>query len=194
MLKSLTTSTKGIGLCICTCAHFASIALDMETIEDISSAEIIETERKPVKMGRKGFEIPPSVLQQIEHHAGMGFNMEQIATVIGLKSSTLYRKQSLFREIEESIKKGRLSAIGKVSNALFDSALSGNVTAQIFYLKNRAPEMYQDVVQQKFTVEAIGKLSDTQLLDEIRKDESISSQFSGLLPLPQAHSQSQDQT
>ena len=158
----------------------------------MSSEELVETDSKPVKMGRKGFEITPLILDQIEKHAGLGFNMEQIATVIGLKSSTFYRKQSLFREIEERIKKGRLSAIGKVSNALFNSALSGNITAQIFYLKNRAPEMYQDVIQQKFTVEAVGKLSDTQLLDEIRKDESIASQVSGLLPLPQSQAQSQD--
>jgi len=158
----------------------------------MSSTELVETERKVQKTGRKGFEITPSILDQIEKHAGLGFNMEQIATVIGLKSSTFYRKQSLFREIEERIKKGRLSAIGKVSNALFNSALSGNITAQIFYLKNRAPEMYQDVIQQKFTVEAVNKLSDTQLLDEIRKDESIASQVSGLLPLPQSQAQFQD--
>ena len=61
-----------MGLCICTYAYFASIALDMETIEDISSAEIIESERKPVKMGRKAFEITPSVLEQIEKFAGQG--------------------------------------------------------------------------------------------------------------------------
>jgi hypothetical protein len=164
----------------------------METIEGMSSTEVVESERKPVKMGRKGFEITAQVLEQIEHHAGLGFNMEQIATVIGLKSSTFYRKQSLFREIEERIKRGRLSAIGKVSNALFDSAISGNITAQIFYLKNRAPEMYQDVIQNKFTVEAIHKLSDTQLLDEIRKDSDISSQVSGVLPM-QSQSQSQEQ-
>ena len=194
MLKSLTVSTKGTGLCICTCAHFASIALDMETIEDISSAEIIETERKPQKTGRKRFEITPSVLEQVEKYSGLGFNMSQIATVLGVDERTVYAKKAAFSQFDQAIKKGRLSAIGKVSNALFDSAINGNITAQIFYLKNRAPEMYQDVVQQKFTVEAIGKLSDTQLLDEIRKDESISSQVSGLLPLPQSHSQSQDQT
>ena len=192
MLKSHAEKQRAQGPCVCTCAHFALIAQDLKTIEAMSSGEIVEIERKPQKTGRKGFEITPQVLDQIELHAGLGFNMEQIATVIGLKSSTLYRKQSLFREIEERIKKGRLSAIGKVSNALFDSALSGNVTAQIFYLKNRAPEMYQDVIQNKFTVEAIHKLSDTQLLDEIRKDQEISSRVSGVLPM-QSQSQSQDQ-
>ena len=193
MLKSHAEKQRAQGQCICTCAHFALIAQDLRTPETMSSTEIVKSERKPQKTGRKGFEITPQVLDQIELHAGLGFNMEQIATVIGLKSSTLYRKQSLFREIEERIKKGRLSAIGKVSNALFDSALSGNVTAQIFYLKNRAPEMYQDVIQNKFTVEAIHKLSDTQLLDEIRKDQDISSQVSGVLPM-QSQAQSQDQT
>ena len=192
MLKSHAEKQRAQGQGDCTCAHFALIAQDLKTIEGMSSGEIVEIERKPQKTGRKGFEITPQVLDQIELHAGLGFNMEQIATVIGLKSSTLYRKQSLFREIEERIKKGRLSAIGKVSNALFDSALSGNVTAQIFYLKNRAPEMYQDVIQNKFTVEAIHKLSDTQLLDEIRKDQEISSQVSGVLPM-QSQAQSQDQ-
>ena len=53
--------------------------------------------------------------------------------------------------------------------------------------------MYQDVIQNKFTVEAIHKLSDTQLLDEIRKDQDISSQVSGVLPM-QSQSQTQDQT
>ena len=52
--------------------------------------------------------------------------------------------------------------------------------------------MYQDVIQNKFTVEAIHKLSDTQLLDEIRKDQEISSQVSGVLPM-QSQAQSQDQ-
>ena len=69
----------------------------------MSSGEIVEIERKPQKTGRKGFEITPQVLDQIELHAGLGFNMEQIATVIGLKSSTclLYTSPSP-RDVEES--------------------------------------------------------------------------------------------
>ena len=70
---------------ICTCAQFALIAQDLKTIEGMSSGEIVEIERKPQKTGRKGFEITPQVLDQIELHAGLGFNMEQIATVIGLE-------------------------------------------------------------------------------------------------------------
>jgi len=157
----------------------------------MSHTELVETERKVQKTGRKRFEITPTVLKQVEKYSGLGFNMSQIATVLGVDERTVYAKKAAFSQFDQAIKKGRLSAIGHVSNALYDSAMNGNITAQIFYLKNRAPEMYQDVIQQKFTVEAVNKLSDTQLLDEIRKDESIASQVSGLLPLPQSQAQSQ---
>jgi len=194
MLKSLTVSTKGTGLCICTCAHFASIALDMETVEDISSAEIIESERKPVKMGRKGFQITPDILKQVEKFAGQGLTQEQIGHCLGISHETFHKQKRVSSDFVESIKRGQSKAISLVSNALFENAMNGNVVSQIFWLKNRAPSEWQDTVNQKHTVEAVGKLSDTQLLDEIRKDESISSQVSGLLPLPQSHSESQDQT
>ncbi len=194
MLKSHTVSIKDMGLCICTCAHFASIALDMETIEDISSAEIIESERKPVKMGRKGFQITPDILKQVEKFAGQGLTQEQISHCIGISSDLFFKSKRNSEYFHDAIKRGQSKAISLVSNALFENAMSGNVVSQIFWLKNRAPSEWQDTVNQKHTVEAVGKLSDTQLLDEIRKDESISSQVSGLLPLPQSHSESQDQT
>ena len=194
MLKSLTVSTKGTGLCICTCAYFASIALDMETILDPSSSEIIESERKPSRFGRKGFQITPDILQQVEKFAGQGLTQEQIGHCLGISHETFHKQKRNSVYFQDAIKRGQSKAISLVSNALFENAMKGNAVSQIFWLKNRAPEQWQDTVNQKHTVEAIGKLSDTQLLDEIRKDESISSQVSGLLPLPQSHSQSQDQT
>ena len=194
MLKSHTVSIKDMGLCICTCAHFASIALDMETIEDISSAEIIESERKPSRFGRKGFQITPDILKQVEKFAGQGLTQEQIGHCLGISHETFHKQKRNSSDFVEAIKRGQSKSISLVSNALFENAMKGNAVSQIFWLKNRAPEQWQDTVNQKHTVEAIGKLSDTQLLDEIRKDESISSQVSGLLPLPQSHSQSQDQT
>ena len=78
------------------------------------------------------------------------------------------------------------SALSVVWLALF-------LFSQIFWLKNRAPDQWADTIQNKFTIESINKLSDTQLLDEIRKDQDISSQVSGVLPM-QSQTQSQDQT
>ena len=160
----------------------------------MSSGEIVEIERKPVKMGRKAFEITPSVLEQIEKFAGQGLTQEQISHCIGISRDLFFKSKRNSVYFQDAIKRGQSKAISLVSNALFENAMKGNAVSQIFWLKNRAPEQWQDTVNQKHTVEAIGKLSDTQLLDEIRKDESISSQVSGLLPLPQSHSQSQDQT
>jgi hypothetical protein len=194
MLKSLTVKQRAQGQGICTCAYFASNALDMETIEGMSSVEIIESERKPSRFGRKGFQITPDILKQVEKFAGQGLTQEQIGHCLGISHETFHKQKRNSSDFVEAIKRGQSKSISLVSNALFENAMKGNAVSQIFWLKNRAPEQWQDTVNQKHTVEAIGKLSDTQLLDEIRKDESISSQVSGLLPLPQSHSQSQDQT
>ena len=167
---------------------------DLKTIEGMSSGEIVEIERKPSRFGRKGFQITPDILKQVEKFAGQGLTQEQIGHCLGISHETFHKQKRNSSDFVEAIKRGQSKSISLVSNALFENAMKGNAVSQIFWLKNRAPEQWQDTVNQKHTVEAIGKLSDTQLLDEIRKDESISSQVSGLLPLPQSHSQSQDQT
>jgi hypothetical protein len=40
----------------------------------------------------------------------------------------------------DAIKKGRAEGINQVSNALFEKAIQGNVTAMIYYLKTRDRE------------------------------------------------------
>jgi len=186
VLKSLTVRRKPHSPYDCIGETLETIERDLETVEDISPTEIIESERKPVKMGRKGFQITPSILKQVEKFAGQGLTQEQISHCIGISRDLFFKSKRNSEYFHDAIKRGQSKAISLVSNALFENAMSGNVVSQIFWLKNRAPSEWQDTVNQKHTVEAVGKLSDTQLLDEIRKDESISSQVSGLLPLPQS--------
>jgi hypothetical protein len=193
MLKSLTKEQRAQGQCICTYAHFALIAQDLKTIEGMSSGEIVEIERKPSRFGRKGFQITPDILKQVEKFAGQGLTQEQIGHCLGISHETFHKQKRNSSDFVEAIKRGQSKAISLVSNALFENAMSGNAVSQIFWLKNRAPDQWADTIQNKFTVEAIHKLSDTQLLDEIRKDSDISSQVSGVLPM-QSQSQSQDQT
>ena len=52
--------------------------------------------------------------------------------------STLYEKMATKEELDEAIKRGASKGISIVANALFESAKSGDKTAQIFYLKCRA--------------------------------------------------------
>jgi len=156
---------------------------DLETIEDMSSGEIVEIERKPSRFGRKGFQITPDILKQVEKFAGQGLTQEQIGHCLGISHETFHKQKRNSSDFVEAIKRGQSKAISLVSNALFENAMSGNAVSQIFWLKNRAPDQWADTIQNKFTVEAIHKLSDTQLLDEIRKDQDISSQVSGVLPM-----------
>ena len=193
MLKSLTKEQRAQGQGDCTCAHFALIAQDLRAIEGMSSTEIIESDPKPVKMGRKGFEITPEILKQVEKFAGQGLTQEQISHCIGISRDTFFKSKRNSEYFSDAIKRGQSKAISLVSNALFENAMSGNAVSQIFWLKNRAPDQWADTIQNKFTIESINKLSDTQLLDEIRKDQDISSQVSGVLPM-QSQSQTQDQT
>jgi hypothetical protein len=158
----------------------------------MSSTEVIEIERKPSRFGRKGFQITPDILKQVEKFAGQGLTQEQIGHCLGISHETFHKQKRNSSDFVEAIKRGQSKAISLVSNSLFQNAISGNVVSQIFWLKNRAPDQWADTIQNKFTIESINKLSDTQLLDEIRKDSDISSQVSGVLPM-QSQVQSQDQ-
>ena len=73
--------------------------------------------------------------------------MEQIALNIGINVSTLYAKKKEIDELAEAIKRGQAKGIAVVTNALMKSAKAGNVTAQIFFLKNRDAENWRDVKQ-----------------------------------------------
>lgn len=99
---------------------------------------------KPKK--KKG-RVPVSIDNaQVEILASRGLTLEQISNSLGIATSTLCLRKSEEAELSEAIKRGRATGIKMVSNALFESAMSGNVAAQIFFLKNRAPEEWRDKV------------------------------------------------
>ena len=64
-----------------------------------------------------------------------------------------------------------MKGVGTITNALFDSAVKGSVPAQIFYLKNRDPDNWADV--QAHNVSVVAKMSDSQLLDEVKSDPAL---------------------
>ena len=69
--------------------------------------------------------------------ASNGLTAAQTADCLGISESTLYAKQGEYKEFMGAIKRGRAEGIHKVSNALFEKATQGNVTAMIYYLKVR---------------------------------------------------------
>ena len=81
---------------------------------------------------------------KVETFAAQGLTMDQIADCLGIGRSTLYERMGSEADVSDAIKRGRAKGIATISNALFQSGKSGNVTAQIFYLKNRQPEEWKD--------------------------------------------------
>jgi hypothetical protein len=76
--------------------------------------------------------------------ASNGLAVAQIADCLGISESTLYGKQNEYKEFTDAIKKGRAEGLTKVSNALFEKAIDGNVTAMIYYLKVRDRENWAE--------------------------------------------------
>jgi DNA-binding XRE family transcriptional regulator len=86
-------------------------------------------------------------LKEVERLAGLGLTQEQIAISVGVSPRTLESRKAESAEFAAAIKKGQADAIQEVSNALFQNAKGGNVTAQIFFLKARAQwkDRHEDV-------------------------------------------------
>jgi len=102
------------------------------------------------KLGRPSYEITDEICEKAKNLASQGLTMKQIASVLGMGNSTLYKKQADFIEFSDTIKKGRVEGIIVVANALFEKAKRGNTTAMIFYLKNRDPENWEDIQKRQY--------------------------------------------
>ena len=95
-------------------------------------------------MGRPAFEITEDVCKKAESLAAQGLTKEQIARCLGIHYMTLNRREKESSEFSEAIKNGQAKGIAQVTNYLMENAKAGNPTAQIFYLKNRAPKEWKD--------------------------------------------------
>ena len=115
--------------------------------------------------------LEPEGLTLLEGWARDGLTDEQIAGNIGINTSTLYDWKNKFPKISESLKKGKEVVDIQVENALLKRALGytykettsecdengelkvtkvvtkevvPDTTAQIFWLKNRRPDLWRD--------------------------------------------------
>ena len=95
-----------------------------------------------------------------------GLTDAQIAHNCGISVKTLYEWKNKYSEISDALKKGKEFVDYEVENALLKRAKQGDVTAQIFWLKNRRPEKWRDKVQ--FTDESSLKKLDS-LIEAIDK-------------------------
>lgn len=88
-------------------------------------------------------------LLMIEGWARDGLTDEQIAGNMGISTGRLYEWKKSYREIDEALKRGKAPVDIQVENALLQKALGGDVTAMIFWLKNRKPKQWRDKPEMK---------------------------------------------
>ena len=114
--------------------------------------------------GKYEYWLTPEGLIQIEGWARDGLTDEQIAKNIGINPATLYAWKNRYSKISETLKKGKEVVDYEVENALLKNALDGNITAQIFWLKNRKPDKWKDSPKDSANEDALSKL------DEVLKE------------------------
>lgn len=84
----------------------------------------------------------------LEGWARDGLSLEQIAKNIGINECTIYDWKKKEPKISEALKKGKEVVDFEVENALYKSAMEGNVTAQIYWLKCRKKEKWGEEKEQ----------------------------------------------
>lgn len=104
----------------------------------------------------------------LEGWARDGLTDEQIAKNMGVSYSTLKDWKNKYSAISAALKKGKEVVDYEVENALLSSALEGNTTAQIFWLKNRRPDKWRDKQKEETDKTALDKLD--SILKEIKDD------------------------
>jgi len=83
-------------------------------------------------------------LIRLEGWARDGLTNEQIAQNMKIRRETLWDWIRKYPNISNALKKGKEVVDYQVENALLKEALKGNVTACIYWLKNRKPDKWRE--------------------------------------------------
>lgn len=100
-------------------------------------------------MARSKWDDVKDKLILVEGWARDGLTNKQIADNLNIGKTTFYKLLKEHSELSELLKKGKEIVDYKVENALLQNALNGNITAQIFWLKNRKPTKWKDKIEQE---------------------------------------------
>ena len=135
-----------------------------------------------MKRGPKAREISKELLGRVEQLATRGLSQKQVCDVLGFSETWWHAKKQEISELGEFYKKGQAKGLAEVSNALYEQALTGSTGAACFFLKNRDPDRWSDVKSVNAVQINVGKMTDTQLLEELRSDPVISKSLQSFIP------------
>ena len=135
-----------------------------------------------MKRGPKPRLITEEFLAKVEHLAARGLSQQQVCHALGFSETWWYDAKQKNSEISDSFKRGQAKGLVEVSNAIYEQALNGSTGAACFYLKNRDPDRWSDVKSVNAVQINVGKMTDTQLLEELRSDPRVYAAITRQMP------------
>ena len=135
-----------------------------------------------MKRGPKPRQITDQLLEQVERFASRGLSQKQVCDALGFSETWWHAKKQENSELDECYKRGAVRGLAEVSNAIYEQALNGSTGAACFFLKNRDPERWSDVRSVNAVQINVGKMTDTQLLDELRSDPVMAKSLQSIIP------------
>ena len=135
-----------------------------------------------MKRGPKPRLITEEFLAKVEHLAARGLSQQQVCHALGFSETWWYDAKQKNSDISDSFKRGQAKGLAEVSNAIYEQALNGSTGAACFFLKNRAPDRWSDVKSVNAVQINVAKMTDTQLLDELRSDPVMSKSLQSFIP------------
>ena len=135
-----------------------------------------------MKRGPKPRLITEDFLKKVEHLAARGLSQQQVCHALGLSETWWYDAKQKNSDISDSFKRGQAKGLAEVSNAIYEQALNGSTGAAYFFLKNRDLDRWSDVKSVNAVQINVGKMTDTQLLEELRSDPVMSKSLQSIIP------------
>ena len=86
-------------------------------------------------------------LLRIRGWARDGYTDAELAREMGIARNTLFKWRKKFPKLDKTLKSSKEIPDRKVEETLYDKALDGDITAIIFWLKNRNPERWRNYVE-----------------------------------------------
>lgn len=87
-------------------------------------------------------------LDEIKDWARNGATDEEIWKRLGIGRQSFYTYKNTHAEFSEVLKFNKDYCDAQIENALFEAAKAGNITAQIFWLKNRRAKRWREKVEE----------------------------------------------
>ena len=97
--------------------------------------------------------VTEEMVQQVKQLAGTGLNSDQIAAMIGMSKSTMFKKFKQYPELKRARDEGRSKSVAMVVNRLFAKCMDGDYSSIQFFLRNVCPEDWGDL--RKLTIDTI---------------------------------------